>query len=196
MEVMSSTSPPSSMGGSYSTAQGTDNLATSSISLDQLKALQEKKVTKDGKPPKKRGPKPDTKPALTRRQELNRQAQRTHRERKETYIKALEDEVLRLKQVYTGSTQDKKKLADENRILRALLQQHGITPPETSGDHDGSSHGGGGGGGGRTSNVGQFAPAPSQAQNTTTYQSSERSINTNTTQQMDYEQAGIDFVLT
>lgn len=30
----------------------------------------------DGQPPKRRGPKPDAKPALTRRQELNRQAQR------------------------------------------------------------------------------------------------------------------------
>lgn len=32
--------------------------------------------TADGSQPKKRGPKPDAKPALTRRQELNRQAQR------------------------------------------------------------------------------------------------------------------------
>ena len=32
--------------------------------------------TADGQPPKRRGPKPDSKPALTRRQELNRQAQR------------------------------------------------------------------------------------------------------------------------
>ena len=30
----------------------------------------------DGNTPKRRGPKPDSKPALTRRQELNRQAQR------------------------------------------------------------------------------------------------------------------------
>lgn len=30
----------------------------------------------DGAAPKRRGPKPDSKPALTRRQELNRQAQR------------------------------------------------------------------------------------------------------------------------
>ena len=30
----------------------------------------------DGQPSKRRGPKPDSKPALTRRQELNRQAQR------------------------------------------------------------------------------------------------------------------------
>ena len=31
----------------------------------------------DGQTPKRRGPKPDSKPALTRRQELNRQAQRS-----------------------------------------------------------------------------------------------------------------------
>jgi hypothetical protein len=30
----------------------------------------------EGQTPKRRGPKPDSKPALTRRQELNRQAQR------------------------------------------------------------------------------------------------------------------------
>ena len=36
----------------------------------------EKKLKADGQPPKRRGPKPDSKPALTRRQELNRQAQR------------------------------------------------------------------------------------------------------------------------
>jgi hypothetical protein len=35
-----------------------------------------KKTTRDGQQPKRRGPKPDSKPALTRRQELNRQAQR------------------------------------------------------------------------------------------------------------------------
>jgi hypothetical protein len=32
--------------------------------------------TRDGQPAKRRGPKPDTKPALTRRQEMNRLAQR------------------------------------------------------------------------------------------------------------------------
>lgn len=36
----------------------------------------QKKVTRDGQPAKRRGPKPDSKPAQTRRQELNRQAQR------------------------------------------------------------------------------------------------------------------------
>lgn len=34
----------------------------------------------DGQTPKRRGPKPDSKPALTRRQELNRQAQRYARD--------------------------------------------------------------------------------------------------------------------
>lgn len=33
-------------------------------------------IVSDGQPQKRRGPKPDSKPALTRRQELNRQAQR------------------------------------------------------------------------------------------------------------------------
>jgi len=57
-----------------------------------FKSLTEKKTTRgqssrcqllydthastDGQPAKRRGPKPDSKPALTRRQELNRQAQR------------------------------------------------------------------------------------------------------------------------
>lgn len=48
----------------------------SSLNLGFLKSLTEKKTTRDGQAPKRRGPKPDSKPALTRRQELNRQAQR------------------------------------------------------------------------------------------------------------------------
>ncbi|KAF2724870.1 hypothetical protein K431DRAFT_114753 [Polychaeton citri CBS 116435] len=92
-----------------------------------LKSLSpDKKATKDGQAPKRRGPKPDSKPALTRRQELNRQAQRTHRERKEMYIKALEQEVLRLKETFTNSTRERDAVLEENRRLRALLQQHGI----------------------------------------------------------------------
>ncbi|KAK7699689.1 hypothetical protein SLS64_011462 [Diaporthe eres] len=93
-----------------------------------LKSLtsSDKKLTRDGQPAKRRGPKPDSKPALTRRQELNRQAQRTHRERKELYIKALEDEVLRLKEVYSNVSQDKDRLAEENRSLKAMMQQNGL----------------------------------------------------------------------
>lgn len=43
------------------------------------KSSADKKLTRDGQPAKRRGPKPDSKPAMTRRQELNRQAQRYDR---------------------------------------------------------------------------------------------------------------------
>jgi len=95
--------------------------------LGILKTLTEKKNTRvDGQEPKRRGPKPDSKPALTRRQELNRQAQRTHRERKELYIKGLEVEVNRLKDNFANVARDKMSLAEENRQLKQLLGTHGI----------------------------------------------------------------------
>ncbi|KAH6854639.1 hypothetical protein B0I37DRAFT_35690 [Chaetomium sp. MPI-CAGE-AT-0009] len=105
---------------------GQDKTPLSTLNLDFLKSVNEKRTTRDGQPQKRRGPKPDSKPALTRRQELNRQAQRTHRERKELYIKALEDEVLRLKEIFSRISNDKARLADENRQLKALLAQSGI----------------------------------------------------------------------
>ncbi|KAI9171954.1 AP-1-like transcription factor 2 [Paramyrothecium foliicola] len=104
-----------------------DKEAESSLSLDVLKSLTDKRTARDGNPPKRRGPKPDSKPALTRRQELNRQAQR-----KELYIKALEDEVLRLKEVYSTVSQAQDQLAHENRLLREALKQHGIVYPAHS----------------------------------------------------------------
>ncbi|KAI6249134.1 hypothetical protein HI914_02313 [Erysiphe necator] len=98
-----------------------------SLNLGFLKNLKEKKLaTVDGQPPKKRGPKPDSKPALTRRQELNRQAQRTHRERKELYIKNLEQEVLRLKDSFSKICRDKDAIEEENRRLKAILNQYDI----------------------------------------------------------------------
>ena len=51
---------------------------------------------------------------------------RTHRERKERYIKALEDEVLRLKELFINVARDKERLVEENRQLRALLAQNGV----------------------------------------------------------------------
>ncbi|AEO54461.1 hypothetical protein MYCTH_2297066 [Thermothelomyces thermophilus ATCC 42464] len=110
--------------GGEPTGQGKTSLA--SLNLDFLRSVSERRTTKDGQPQKRRGPKPDSKPALTRRQELNRQAQRTHRERKELYIRALEDEVLRLKEIFSNISQDKERLAEENRQLKALLAQHGL----------------------------------------------------------------------
>ncbi|KAF7596154.1 hypothetical protein BBP40_003053 [Aspergillus hancockii] len=97
----------------------------------------QKKTTRDGQPAKRRGPKPDSKPALTRRQELNRQAQRTHRERKEQYMRSLETEVARLREAYTQEISAAnltvhqhremvRTLSDENSILKDILVAHGI----------------------------------------------------------------------
>ncbi|THC93025.1 hypothetical protein EYZ11_007507 [Aspergillus tanneri] len=97
----------------------------------------QKKVTRDGQPAKRRGPKPDSRPALTRRQELNRQAQRTHRERKEQYLRSLETEVSRLREAYTQDISASnltvhqhremvRSLSEENSILKDILASHGI----------------------------------------------------------------------
>ncbi|OJJ84588.1 protein flbB [Aspergillus glaucus CBS 516.65] len=101
-------------------------------------AAQAKKVTRDGQTPKRRGPKPDSKPALTRRQELNRQAQRTHRERKEQYVRTLETELSRLREAYTqdissanATVQQQRQVihsvTEENDILKEILSAHGIS---------------------------------------------------------------------
>ncbi|CAI6332186.1 unnamed protein product [Periconia digitata] len=173
-----------------------------------FKSLAEKKTTRDGQPPKKRGPKPDSKPALTRRQELNRQAQRTHRERKEMYIKALEQEVLRIKESFTGVSKERDAFAEENRRLKELLAAHGIsydfsTPPQMH--HFGSSYGDSssgsvsGGYGARTNSTGYTSPATMQhrgsiSQDTVPIQQQPQpGVPANG---MDYDQIGIDFVLT
>ncbi|RMZ85038.1 hypothetical protein DV738_g237, partial [Chaetothyriales sp. CBS 135597] len=80
----------------------------------------------NGQVPKRRGPKPDSKPAQTRRQELNRQAQRTHRERKEQYIKALEMELDRFKEVYVNDLNQVNHVRRENILLREILASRGI----------------------------------------------------------------------
>ncbi|KAI5463006.1 hypothetical protein BGZ63DRAFT_180980 [Mariannaea sp. PMI_226] len=123
------------------TSEGEDKVSSSSLGPNIFQALAEKRTTR-GNPPKKRGPKPNAKPALTRRQELNRQAQRTHRERKELYIKALEDEVIRLKEIFSNVSLDRERLADENKQLRDALVQNGIpvgSPGSTTSYGPGSS---------------------------------------------------------
>lgn len=91
---------------------------------------------KEGEKPKRRGPKPDSKPALTRKQELNRQAQRTHRERKEKYVRSLEEDVIRLREAFTVITKEKTQILQENRRLKEILELHGIpyTPGVPSGN--------------------------------------------------------------
>ncbi|KAL5612278.1 hypothetical protein BROUX41_000182 [Berkeleyomyces rouxiae] len=91
------------------------------------------KRTKDGQVAKRRGPKPDSKPALTRRQQLNRQAQRTHRERKEQYIRDLENEVLKLRATLIENTKEKDQVMSVNKMLRKVLLENGIPlPPQVS----------------------------------------------------------------
>jgi len=180
-----------------------------SMSLGFLKTLTEKKNTKvDGTQPKRRGPKPDSKPALTRRQELNRQAQRTHRERKELYIKALEQEVLRLKENFSKVSRDKNSVFEENQQLKALLAHHGIPWTGTGGVDEltrkpsvGYTSSG--------SISGTYSPPPTHSSSNTNYNSASpgtdvemagangRSMARQQTQKgVDYDQAGIDFVLT
>ncbi|KAI1213869.1 uncharacterized protein F4807DRAFT_456414 [Annulohypoxylon truncatum] len=208
VSMSSSSSPQNSNSGAHPDKGG----PLSSLNLNFLKSLNDKKTTRDGNPPKRRGPKPDSKPALTRRQELNRQAQRTHRERKELYIKALEDEVLRLKEIYSNVSQDKDKLAEENRQLKTLLRQNGISLGSGAGIDDVAS----GLSPGYTSSgsiSGSYAPGSSNTAYTpplTSTMSSPPSMSVSSQGQqrqqqqqqqpgqnrVDYEQAGIDFVLT
>ncbi|KAI9052784.1 hypothetical protein LZ554_003057 [Drepanopeziza brunnea f. sp. 'monogermtubi'] len=195
-------------GSAYGSGQSDGGKSPLSMSLGFLKSLTEKKNTRvDGQPPKRRGPKPDSKPALTRRQELNRQAQRTHRERKELYIKALEEEVLRLKENYSLVSRDKETLAEENRQLKQLLAQHGIPWNGTGGVDELARHNSPG----YTSSSsisGSYAPCSSQTcsppplPNYNSNLPPPNGMNGHrTTQQpvqqvVDYDQAGIDFVLT
>ena len=51
---------------------------------------------------------------------------RTHRERKEMYIKALEQEVLRLKEVFEGTVKERDAYKSENQRLKEILAAHGI----------------------------------------------------------------------
>ncbi|MCJ1288534.1 hypothetical protein MMC34_000062 [Xylographa carneopallida] len=126
------TSQQQRSGSGYASGESSSAKSPLAMSLGFLKGLTDRKTTRDGQPPKRRGPKPDSKPALTRRQELNRQAQRTHRERKEIYIKALEEQVMQLKETYTGAVQERLAVIDENRKLKELLRIHNIayTSPE------------------------------------------------------------------
>lgn len=125
--LSASKSPPGS-GSDHTSPSGPSDESTSSrfeFNFDFLK-LGGGRNKADGEKPKRRGPKPDSKPALTRRQELNRQAQRTHRERKERYVKSLEEEVVRLREAFTVITKEKTQILEENRRLKELLEAHGI----------------------------------------------------------------------
>ncbi|KAF7196830.1 hypothetical protein HII31_01748 [Pseudocercospora fuligena] len=66
---------------------------------------------------KKPGPKRDSKPAPSEKLERNRQAQRTHRERKEQYTKDLELEVMRLKELFTQTAQERDAAVQARDVI-------------------------------------------------------------------------------
>ncbi|TKX24234.1 transcription factor-like protein 12 [Elsinoe australis] len=163
------------------------------------------KQTKDGQPQKRRGPKPDSKPAMTRRQELNRQAQRTHRERKEQYIKALEQEVLRLKELYANTTRERDVAVSDNQRLRDILKVHGIhfdmaTPSASYGttmpSYTGSVSGSASGSFGRQdSNTTGFSPSPIHSRQSPHQMQTGSASQIPNNRGLDMDQLGIDFVL-
>ncbi|KAF1811327.1 hypothetical protein P152DRAFT_419426 [Eremomyces bilateralis CBS 781.70] len=167
----------------------------------------DKKTTRDGQTPKRRGPKPDSKPALTRRQELNRQAQRTHRERKEMYIKALEQEVLRLKDLFAQTVHERDNFAEENRRLKEVLAAHGIhydiNSPSLSINRQNSSYGDASSAGsvhsyGPNTESTRFTSPPNISPGNMPPGRAPPPVPTMAPGQqgVDYDQIGIDFVLT
>ncbi|KAH8177556.1 hypothetical protein LIA77_02638 [Sarocladium implicatum] len=190
---MSSSLSPDHSIGSGSQASPGDHPELGSI----IQNISDKRSGRDGNPPKRRGPKPDSKPALTRRQELNRQAQRTHRERKEQYVKSLEEELLRMKNLYSQTARDKDALLEETRHLKNLLTSNGISFASQLGAGAVTSS---------SSNLGNegFMTAPSAISPTSSQVSSSAvlgsrqgpsPVSARGSGAVDLEQAGIDFVL-
>ncbi|KAF9902298.1 DNA-binding transcription factor yap1 [Linnemannia zychae] len=90
----------------------------SSLRID----LHETSTPGDGKPaPKKAGRKPLTTEPTTKRKAQNRAAQRAFRERKEKYVKSLEDRIKELEELNPGKGDS--KLAEENMNLKVLVQK-------------------------------------------------------------------------
>ncbi|KAF9169429.1 DNA-binding transcription factor yap1 [Mortierella sp. AD011] len=76
----------------------------------------------EGKPaPKKAGRKPLTTEPTNKRKAQNRAAQRAFRDRKERYVKSLEDRIKELEELNPGKTDS--KLAEENMNLKVLVQK-------------------------------------------------------------------------
>lgn len=142
---------------------------------------------------------------------------RTHRERKELYIKALEQEVLRLKEAFSTTTRERDQVMEENRRLKELLAAHNISydfgsspikfrrensdrghfgyGPSSSGSISGSYAG--------TSEHATYSPPlygsthsnPLPSVSPPHHQDSRRPSQV-PDNQLDYDQIGIDFVLT
>jgi hypothetical protein len=128
------------------------------------------------------------------------------------YIKALEQEVLRLKETFSNTTRERDAFAEENRRLKELLLAHGITFDLSSPNHNGlqnlgsSAYGGSssgsvsGGYGPGTNSTGYTSP-PTMSQHRGSISGPQgHNVLPQQGQQpnggMDYDQIGVDFVLT
>ncbi|MCJ1257682.1 hypothetical protein MMC24_005508 [Lignoscripta atroalba] len=108
--------------------QGNDSLwkrARRTLGTHQLTFLQPQSKSSPEKNPKPA----DGKPAPNKRREQVRTAQRTHRQRTQSYIKTLEQEVLRLRASESKLTQNQDHLQGQVDILRATLILHHIPLP-------------------------------------------------------------------
>lgn len=139
-------------------------------------------------------------------------AVRTHRERKEMYIKALEQEVIRLKDTFAATSRERDAFAEENRRLRELLMAHGIaidfsntcnSMGPMAGSTYGSSTGSVSGYGPGSASTGYTSPPSLQHQGSMSHDSMggqsvtmQQQSNGHQHNGMDYDQVGIDFVLT
>lgn len=140
---------------------------------------------------------------------------RTHRERKELYIKALEQEVIRLKDTFAATSRERNAFAEENRRLRELLIAHGISFDPSSptngighngGSNYGSSSGSVSGYGPGSASTGYTSPPSLQHRGSISHegmgqqplnmQPQAQQLGSHQQNGLDYDQIGIDFVLT
>ena len=130
------------------------------------------------------------------------------------YIKALEQEVLRLKEVFSTAARERDTVADENRRLKELLAAHGIrydftaTPIKFQREESGqsgygpSSSGSISGSYAAASDSTRFSPTPAMPGQQITpnglpiAQPQMQSMAQLPSNRLDYDQIGIDFVLT
>jgi len=127
------------------------------------------------------------------------------------YIKALEQEVLRLKELFSNTMRERDAVAEENRRLKDLLAAHGIrydfqtTPIKFQREHSGygpSSSGSISGSYAAGSDSTSFSPPPpvpghpQVTPNGMPPQPHMQSMAQLPSDRLDYDSIGIDFVLT
>jgi len=126
------------------------------------------------------------------------------------YIKALEQEVLRLKDTFATTTRERDAFAEENRRLKELLMAHGINFDLSSPNNNGigsSTYGGSSSGSlsgyGPGSNSTGYTSPPTIPHRGSLSGMAGHDVSNPLPQQaqqpnggMDYDQIGIDFVLT